>query len=116
MKNIKIDAKTIIGAGSGVAIGFFLLKTKNPIALIALGVGGGLIASQIKTRNEKIKEVEMNSENYLDKIKEDIDETLSEDEGNSSAEGVSFNPTVGYMTPHGTIEEQNPVEFMDIGF
>jgi hypothetical protein len=116
MNKIKIDTKMLIGAGGGVAIGFLLLKSKNPLVLMALGIGGGIIASQFKTKEEKIKAIEDSSVDYLEKIKEDIDESLDLGDETSSAEGISFNPRVGYMTPHGQIHEENPVEFMDIGF
>jgi len=116
MNKLKIDAKTLIGAGGGVAVGFLLLKSKNPLVLMALGIGGGIIASQIKTKADKRREAENMSEDYLEKIKMDIDETLNQDDESSSVEGVAFNPTVGYMTPYGTLEEDNPMEFMDIGF
>jgi hypothetical protein len=109
---MKLDVKTIGGVGGGVALGYFVFKTKNPLILIALGVGGGLIASQVfKTKADKSQDADKALEAQ---IIEDINNNLDTGEDSSSVEGMSFNPNVGYITPHGTVVEQNPQEFMDL--
>lgn len=116
MKNI--DIKTIGGVAGGVALGYFALNIKNPFALIAIGVGGGFLANKfIKTRSELIAKADESSKERLALIQNDIKKTMvTNDAPTDTPESISFNPTVGYFTPHGTVEEDYPAQTMDINF
>jgi hypothetical protein len=113
-----MNIKTIAGIGAGVAIGFFLVKTKKPLALMAFGVGGGLLANQLlKTRGEKVAKIQEQSDNYMQQVKEDVNATLVvKDEPDYGGQKMAFNPTVGYITPVGEVEDEQPTDYMDIGF
>lgn len=126
-----IDIKTIVGVGAGVSLGFFVLKSKNPLLLIILGVAGGAVAKYaINTKGEKIKDAEERVSEQTKLAVADIQETITSDnpdnskevkdfiesDKSSSAEGMAFNKNVGYITPYGTVEEQDPKQYMDISF
>lgn len=115
-----VNLKTVVGVGAGVALGHFVFKSKNPLALMAFGVCGGIIAHYaFKTREEKKAEVNKKSEQYIKEVEEDINATLNSadlDEGKSSEEGMAFNPRVGYITPKGTVDETDAQDYMDISF
>jgi hypothetical protein len=123
-----IDIKTIAGVGAGVALGFFVLKSKSPFLLIALGVAGGAIAKYaIKTKGEKIKDAEKKVAEQAKMAVIDIEESIvtdlakdgeaeHEDAEKSSAEGMKFNKNVGYITPDGTVDEHDASQYMDISF
>ncbi len=106
-----MNIKTIAGVGIGVAIGHFAVKSSNPLVLIAFGIGGGILANMIKTESEKRAEEE---KKMLENVSREIENSLGED--SSDMEGVSFNPTVGYFTPYGTVEETSPSNYMDVSF
>lgn len=113
MKNISL--KTIAGVGAGVAIGHFAFKAKNPLVLMAFGVGGGILSYHLlKEKGAKISEAEVTD--YIVETNKDIEATLVVDEPKLQPETIKFNPTVGYPTPQGEVHENSGSEFMDIGF
>lgn len=105
-----INVKTLVGVGVGVAIGHFALKTSSPLVLLAFGIGGGVLANMLKTEQEKS---EMNQHKMLEDISKEIDDYI-DDEESSNAEGIAFNPTVGYQTPYGVVEESTTPRYMDL--
>jgi F0F1-type ATP synthase assembly protein I len=110
-----INIKTIAGVGVGVAIGHFALKSKNPLILIALGIGGGILANMYKTKAEKEEaELEAKAQRLLAEVSNDLD--VNDEELQSDVEGIRFNPTVGYFTPYGSVDETNPSDYMDVRF
>lgn len=115
-----VDLKTIAGVGVGVAIGHFAFKSKNALVLMAFGVGGGILSYHLlKGRGQKISEIDKQANNYAEQVKQDIEATLQKDTSESSSitgEEMAFNPKVGYITPRGTVKEENPAQYMDIGF
>lgn len=122
----KIDIKTVAGVGVGVLLGHFVFKVKNPFLLIGLGVGGGLLGhSLLKDKNQRVEQAEEKAMEYVEKITEDIEHTIEPkveprpsgtSENTSSAEGMSFNKSLGYIMPTGTVDESYPEQFMDIDF
>jgi len=104
-----LNLKIIAGVGVGVAVGHFVVKTKNPLILIAFGIGGGVLANMIKTDTEKKQEDE-------EKVRELLQEISQDEDGVSDFSGAEFNPTVGYFTPKGTVEETNPSDYLDVSF
>ncbi len=42
--NKLLNFKTVVGAGVGVAVGYFAFKSKKPLVLMAFGVGGGILS------------------------------------------------------------------------
>jgi len=106
-----MNIKTIAGVGIGVAIGHLAVKSSNPLVLIAFGIGGGILANMIKTQAEKEEEKESK---LLEKVSQEIEEAMSDESSDMS--GVSFNPTVGYFTRMGTVEETSPSNYMDVTF
>ena len=112
-----LNFKTVVGAGVGVAVGYFAFKSKKPLVLMAFGVSGGILSSHLlKSRQEKIEIAEQESEMYLQNIQEDVDATISSDNSEGGGEKMRFNPEVGYITPTGTVKEDNAGEYMDIKF
>lgn len=117
MENL-INVKNIAGVGVGLALGHFVFKSKSPLVLVAFGLGGGILAHHLlKSKSQTTAQVNQDTNNYLQQVSEDVNATLNNvsDEA-SSVEGIKFNPKYGYMMPYGTIEEDNPSEFMDIRF
>lgn len=113
-----INIKNVAGVGVGVALGHFVFKSKNPLVLMAFGLGGGIIAhTMIKTNSEKKANVKKATDNYLESVSRDVEATLNTGMDNPSDKGgLAFNKEVGYITPYGEVDEENPTEFMDIGF
>lgn len=115
--NKLLNFKTVVGAGVGVAVGYFAFKSKKPLVLMAFGVGGGILSSHLlKSKEEKVVIAEEESEMYLQNIQEDVDATLNSDNAQGGGEQMRFNPEVGYITPTGTVKEDNAGEYMDIKF
>ena len=109
---MKLNVKTIAGAVGGVAVGFFLINSKNPFILAALGVAGGLVAHNfIKTKSDLIAEAESKSKENLKAIEDDINASLRE---KSNVEGAKFNPETGYIMPTGKVKEIKPKDLMDL--
>lgn len=110
-----LNVKNIAGVGAGVLIGHYAFKSKNPLVLMAFGLGGGIIAHNIlKSRQQKIDKNSAEVKDYMEQVSADVDATLVTDEKPKS--GEAFNPEVGYITPYGQVQEENPKEFMDISF
>lgn len=116
----KIDLKTIAGVGAGVAIGHFAFKSKSPLVLMAFGLGGGILSYHLlKRKTDKVAEIQKAETDYIEQVKQDIEATLesrNNEESSIIGEKIKFNPTVEYSTPEGTVNENSPTEFMDIGF
>ena len=110
-----LNIKTVAGAGLGVALGYFAFKSKKPLVLMAFGIGGGILSHHLlKSREEKIVDAESNAKLYLQNINEDITATITSDNSEGDGEKMRFNPEVGYITPYGTVKEDNAGEYMDI--
>jgi hypothetical protein len=109
-----INIKNIAGVGAGVVLGRFVFKSKNPLVLMAFGLGGGIVAhTMLKNRNQKIEQNNANVKEYMEQVQADVEATVVPSKPKS---GEAFNPEVGYITPFGEVEEDNPREFMDVSF
>ena len=109
-----LNIKNIAGVGAGVVLGHFVFKSKSPLVLMAFGLGGGIIAHTIfKNRQQKIDQTNTEVKDYMEQVKTDVEATLTTSRPKS---GEAFNPEVGYITPYGQVEEDSPMEYMDISF
>lgn len=115
--NKLLNFKTVVGAGVGVAVGYFAFKSKKPLVLMAFGISGGILSTHLlKSKKEKVAIAEKESEMYLQNIQEDVDATLNSDNYEGGGDKMRFNPEVGYITPYGSVKEDNAGEYMDIKF
>lgn len=113
MKDL-INIKNIAGVGVGVALGHFVFKSKNPLVLMAFGIGGGILAHNLlKNRQQKIEKTNAEVKDYMEQVSADVEATITPTKPKS---GEAFNPEVGYITPYGVVDEDNPAEYMDISF
>ena len=109
-----INLKNIAGVGTGVLLGHFVFKSKNPLVLMAFGLGGGIVAhTMLKSRQQKIDSNSQNVKDYMEQVETDVEATIVPTKPKS---GEAFNPEVGYITPFGQVEEDNPREYMDVSF
>ncbi len=109
-----MNLKNIAGVGTGVILGHFVFKSKNPLVLMAFGLGGGIIAhTLIKNRQQKIDNTQKEVKDYMEQVETDVEATIKTSKPKS---GEAFNPEVGYITPYGKVEEDNPREYMDVSF
>ena len=113
-----LSIKNIAGVGAGVVVGHFVFKSKNPLVLMAFGLGGGIIAHTVlKNRQQKIDANDSNVKDYMEQVSTDVEATISPSiEDAEQKSGMKFNPEVGYITPYGEVEEDNPYEYMDVSF
>jgi hypothetical protein len=109
-----INIKTVAGVGAGVALGFFALKSKNFLVLMALGVAGGVLANVVI----KPTVAQPTTNTKSDLAVESVEDSGSEEDSDSksSVEGFAWNERLGRMMPYGTVNEQSPSDFMDVGF
>jgi hypothetical protein len=113
MKDL-INIKNIAGVGAGVVIGSFVFKSKNPLVLMAFGIGGGIVAhTLLKNRQQKVDKTNSEVQNYMEQVSSDVEATITPTKPKS---GEAFNPEVGYIMPFGEVQEDNPREYMDISF
>lgn len=112
-----LNIKNIAGVGAGVVLGHFVFKSKNPLVLMAFGLGGGIIAHTIfKNRQQKINANESNVKDYMEQVSTDVEATFNPVNDAEKKSGAKFNPEVGYITPYGEVQEDNPYEYMDVSF
>ena len=116
MKDL-LNIKNIAGVGAGVVLGHFVFKSKNPLVLMAFGIGGGIVAHTIfKNRQQKIDKTNADVKDYMEQVSTDVEATLNPLNNAQQKSGMKFNPEVGYITPYGVVEEDNPYEYMDVSF
>lgn len=118
----KINTRTLVGVGAGVLIGSLILKSRSPLVLMAMGLGGGILSRHaFKTKEEKLKEANEEVIKQLQGVKQDIESSLDtgdaeQKESFSGNENIRFNPTVGYPTPKGDVVETSGSNYMDVSF
>lgn len=54
---MKINAKTFAGVGVGLVAGYFLIKSKKPLYIGAMGLAGGILANLILNRDTEKKQI-----------------------------------------------------------
>jgi hypothetical protein len=112
-----LNIKNVAGVGAGVVLGHFVFKSKNPLVLMAFGLGGGIVAhTMFKNRQQKIDANESNVKDYMEQVSTDVEATFNPINDAEKKSGEKFNPEVGYITPYGEVEEDNPYEYMDVSF
>lgn len=137
MNNI-VTIKSVGGVIVGIAVGQFILKSKNILFLTAMGLAGGIIAYNLSkqkgsssTRKSTksaspnktdtftfIKKVEDSISDELDVNNEDLEESNEPMEyfyGENKE--MQFDESLGYKSPYSTqLEFEKPSDFMDIHF
>ena len=109
-------ASTLANFGATKTIGQCGTSKKCKLSIQNIDPGSGVYVEDALGNKlfRKIVDAESNAKLYLQNINEDITATITSDNSEGDGEKMRFNPEVGYITPYGTVKEDNAGEYMDI--